>query len=299
MLAITKSYGGNKMDFKDVKIWLTLYNELNITKTAEKLYSSQPALTKRIKKMEDEFQTPLLIREHSGIQFTPAGKKLIKHCQILKDEYSTMQADMFSSKDKLQGSLSIGVTAIFARYRLPTMLKTYLKQNPHVNISVKTGHSWDVYPLLKNRETSVGILREGYAWNDEKKLLSDEPLCLASLKEISFDELSNSDYIQYKTDPYLNDQINHWYNERFSELPAVRMNTSNIDTALAFVEAGLGWTILPKIVLDKFDGYTKPLTWISGRPFNRSTWICYRKESLRSPVVASFVDYIINQYKTD
>ncbi|WP_203648792.1 LysR family transcriptional regulator [Secundilactobacillus yichangensis] len=287
------------MDFKDVNIWLMLASDKNITKTAEHLYLSQPALTNRIKKMEAEFNTPLLIRSHSGVQFTPAGQKMIRHCQILKNDYATMQSDLFSNVDELHGSLTIGVTSIFARYRLPEILKSYLAQNPQVKISVRTGRSWDVYPLLKNQETPVAILREGYAWNDGKQLLTDEPLCIASRKDLDFDDLTHSDYVQYKTDPYLNDQISHWYNERFSTLPSIRMTASNIDTALAFVKAGLGWSIFPQIVLDHFDGYVRPLTWLSGRPFNRSTWLCYYKESLLSPVISSFVNYVEQAYQTD
>lgn len=280
------------MDFKDVTIWLALAREQNITKTAKHLYLSQPALTNRIKKVEAEFQHPLLIREHNGITFTPAGKKLIRHCRILENDYKTLQADLLSTDDVLQGSLTIGVTSIFARYKLPQLLKTYLAQNPQVNISVRTGRSWDVYPLLKNQETPVAILREGYAWNDGKQLLSDEPLCLASQAPISFANLHHADYIRYQTDPYLSEQIEHWYNERFATLPPVRMTTSNIDTALSFVKAGLGWTILPKIVLADFKGYVQPLNWSNGRPFNRSTWLCYYQDSLKSPVIASFVNFI-------
>lgn len=255
------------MDFKDVELWLALYDQKNITKTAQRLYLSQPALTNRIKKVEDEFGTDLLIREHSGIEFTPNGRKFIQHCQILKNDYQALQADLLSTSDEIHGSLTIGVTSIFARFRLPDLLKKYLELNPQVNISVKTGRSWDVYPLLKNQETPVAILREGYAWNDGKQLLADEPLCLANLSKISFDE-------------------------RFSALPPVRMTASNIDTALAFVSAGLGWAILPKIVLKNFKGYVKPLRWQNGKDFTRSTWLCYYENSLRSPAVASFVSFI-------
>lgn len=282
------------MDFKDIKIWLVLAREKNITKTAKHLYLSQPALTNRIKKIEAEMQHPLLIREHNGIAFTDAGKKFVRHCQIIENNYKALQADIFSTEDDLQGSLTIGVTSIFARYKLPQLLKDYLAQNPRVKISIQTGRSWDVYPLLKNQETLVAILREGYAWNDGKKLLSDEPLCLASQTPIRFDELSHADYIRYQTDPYLSEQIEHWYNERFSTLPPVRMTTSNIDTALAFVKAGLGWTILPKIVLANFEGYIHPLTWSSGRPFKRSTWLCYYQDGLKSPVIASFVNFLMH-----
>lgn len=280
------------MDFKDVELWLALYDQKNITKTAQRLCLSQPALTNRIKKVEDEFGTDLLIREHSGIEFTPNGRKFIQHCQILKNDYQALQADLLSTSDEIHGSLTIGVTSIFARFRLPDLLKKYLELNPQVNISVKTGRSWDVYPLLKNQETPVAILREGYAWNDGKQLLADEPLCLANLSKISFDELQQSDYIEYNTDPYLKGQIEHWYNERFSALPPVRMTASNIDTALAFVSAGLGWAILPKIVLKNFKGYVKPLRWQNGKDFTRSTWLCYYENSLRSPAVASFVSFI-------
>ncbi|WP_175279610.1 LysR substrate-binding domain-containing protein [Secundilactobacillus collinoides] len=59
-----------------------------------------------------------------------------------------------STSDEIHGSLTIGVTSIFARFRLPDLLKKYLELNPQVNISVKTGRSWDVYPLLKKSGNS-------------------------------------------------------------------------------------------------------------------------------------------------
>ncbi len=70
------------------------------------------------------------------------------------------------------------------------------------------------------------------------------------------------------------------------------ISTCNVDTCIELVRAGLGWSILPYIALDNFDGYIHELKWLNGVPFTRATWLCYKKNSLNSLAMASFVQYV-------
>lgn len=280
------------MDFKDIKIWLALAKYRNITQTATTLFISQPALTKRIHKSEEEFNTQLLIREHNGIKFTVDGKKFLRHCRLIDNDYQSMMSDLTSTGDQLKGTLSVAVTSIFARYRLPKLLRTYLKDNPEVALNIRAGRSWNIYPLIKNHEVPIAIIREGYAWGQDKYLLNEDSLCLASLNPINTDQLNKEAFIKYETDPYLNQQMMHWYQEHFATIPENHITASNVDTALAFVSSGLGWSILPQTVLQSFKGYTHKLNWNDGRPFTRATWLYYDHKQLSSPVIRSFVNFM-------
>ncbi len=69
------------MEYRDWYILQTLYQEQNITKTAETLYLSQPALTKRLRQIEKEFGVQIVQRGSRGVHFTPQGEYLAKWCR--------------------------------------------------------------------------------------------------------------------------------------------------------------------------------------------------------------------------
>lgn len=74
------------MNEKDYELLLDLSESKNITKTAQRLYMTQPAITKRIQKMEEELQCTLFLRSKKGIQFTPAGEQILPYAsEILKN----------------------------------------------------------------------------------------------------------------------------------------------------------------------------------------------------------------------
>lgn len=287
------------MDLKDIEMVLVLYSEKSITKAAEKLFVSQPALTKRLKKLEDFFQTNLIVRNYNGIAFTYEGEKLVSYCKEISTTYQALLEEMKGSKEEVSGSLAIGAAAIYAHYKLPKLVHNYLDQFPKVSLDIKTDLTARIFRMLQNNEIAIGILREGYAWEDEKILLSNEPLCIAYHEKIELSELLTKKYIQYKTDPHLQYQIDHWWNERFSDRPKIGISTSSVDTSIELVRAGLGWSILPYIALDNFDGYIQELKWLNGLPFTRATWLCYKKNSLNSRAVASFVQYVEETLKTN
>jgi DNA-binding transcriptional LysR family regulator len=280
------------MTIKDIEILLMLYREKNITRASEKLYISQPALTKRIKKLEEDFNTPLVIRTPKGILFTPQGEKLIAHFEKLKVSLQAMKDDISSSLHEIQGSLRLGVSSIFAHYELPSILKGYLEKYPKVELSIETGHSSGIYKCLQADRISAAIIRHSYGWEGERLLLSCEPICIASSKKASLDDLLSLPYIQYRTDLSLQYQIEQWCNENFIKSPKVGISTSTMDTCVQLVKQGVGWSILPSIGLKQFDGYTENLFWKDGSPFDRETWLYYKKEYLGLSTVSSFIDFI-------
>jgi DNA-binding transcriptional LysR family regulator len=280
------------MNEKDIEMLLTLYKEKNITKTSEKLYMTQPAITRRIKKLEEEFNTELIIRTSKGIIFTFQGEKLISHAKKLKKDILNMRDDVSSSLNEIRGSLRLGVSSIFAHYELPDLLKGFLENHKKIDLSIQADHSSKIFKLLQSDEISAGIIRGEHSWIDKKILLSNEPICLAYNRVVSFDELSNLSYIQYKTDSYLQYQLAQWWNERYIEQPRIGITTSSIDTCLELVKRGIGWSILPYMGLKKYDGYLEKLSWKDGTAFERKTWLFYKEEYLQLPVVAAFIQYV-------
>ena len=79
------------MDNFDWKLLYTLYETRNITRAAQKLYLSQPTITKKIQQIEEEFDTSLIVRQSRGIAFTPEGLFLVEKAQQFLNEYEELK----------------------------------------------------------------------------------------------------------------------------------------------------------------------------------------------------------------
>ncbi|MDQ0860802.1 LysR family transcriptional regulator [Bacillus sp. V2I10] len=283
------------MDEKDWIALRILSEEKNISRASERLYISQPALTYRLKNLEEEFGTRLFFKIKGGIEFTSEGlhlaayaEEMIKNLQKTKDYMLNMQNDV-------RGTLRLGVSSNFAQYKLPKLLKGFSTEHPNVQFSVNTGWSTEIMSLLDSSSVQLGILRGNYDWYGTKTLLHKERLCLISKKEINMDRLPQLPFIQYKTDSSLKNLINGWWNDRFSEPPFVTMETDRQETCKEMVKNDLGIAILPEICLQPSDNlYTYGLSYKNGEPVLRNTWLMYNQDSLQLSTVKHFIDFLNN-----
>ncbi|MBP2626940.1 MAG: transcriptional regulator, LysR family [Firmicutes bacterium] len=286
------------MDDKDWTILKTLSEEKNITKAAERLYISQPALSYRLKNLEKEFGAKIVLRNTTGIVFTPQGEHLLKYALEMLTQLAIAKERVQNMKNKVQGTLRIGTSAIFAHYELPGILKGFLDRYPDVDISLKTGLSSRINKMLQKEEFAVAILRGDYFWPEEKHILQEEHICLASPNVIDLQDLPNLPRINYGTDSSLRVMLEDWWRENFSFPSTITMEVDSMDTCRQMVLHGLGWAILPLIGLKSHDSlYIRNLYWRDGTPVLRRTWMLYRNSSLELSAVHAFTDYLKEYYR--
>ena len=231
------------MDEKDWDAIRILYEEKNITRAAERLYISQPALTYRFKNLEKSFGTSLFFKIKGGIEFTSEGVHLAGYAEEMIVKLQKTKDYMLNMQDEVRGTLRLGVSSNFAQYRLPKILKKFSTNYPNVQFNVNTGWSTDIMKLLDSSSVQLGILRGNYDWYGMKTLLHKERLCIISKKEIDMENLPDLPLINYKTDSSLKNLINDWWNDRFTEPPLVIMETDRQETSKEMVKNDLGVAI--------------------------------------------------------
>lgn len=287
------------MDQKDWIILKTISEEKNLTKAAERLYLSQPALSYRLKNLEKDFGAKIVLRNTTGIIFTPQGEYLLDYALKMLTQLAIAKERIQNMENKVQGILRIGTSAIFAHYELPAILKGFLQRYPDVDISLKTGLSSQINKMLQKEDFAVAILRGDYFWPEEKHLLQEEHICLTSPTVIELQDLPNLPQINYGTDSSLRVMLEDWWRENFSLPPKVSMEVDSMDTCRQMVLHGLGWAILPLIGLKEHDSlYTRELYWRDDTPVLRRTWMLYRNSSLELSAVTAFTNYLKEYYST-
>lgn len=90
--------------------------------------------------------------------------------------------------------------------------------------------------------------------------------------------LSDYPFIARKSDASFQQRINRWIQENEIVLGDYRLEINDISACLALVSEGIGWSILPEICLDSYDGYRKPLIFADGQLFTRETHLLCRDD---------------------
>lgn len=281
------------MDEKDWHILTTLHEEKNITKSAQRLYISQPALTYRLQQLEKEFDTKIVSRGKKGVEFTVKGEFLVQYAHDMLYQLRKTKEHVLNMDNTVKGTLRLGVSGLFARYELPSLLKEFLAVYPDVEVNLKTGWSSDIHQLLQKEESHIGIVRGDYNWKENKILLHEEKICIASSKKVDFEDLPFLPRVNYQTDQSLKNTIENWWQETYSAPPMISMEVDRIDTCKELVLNGLGYAILPEICINNDEElYIAPILLNENRYLLRNTWIYYRDVTLELAQVKAFIDFL-------
>lgn len=278
------------MDEKDFEMLADLAKTCNITKSAQRLYTTQSALTKRIQKLEQELGTELFLRTKKGLLKTPVLEDILPHLNQINDSLEQIRGLAASQGQELSGTLSLGISSNYARYRLPEVLEEYISRYPKVEIQINSHRSPLLYKSLLEGAISVAVIRGEYPWSDGDITLSEEPICLVvseSKKDIPLDRLP---YIAREADAGYATNVTRWRGEHGLTPSKSDLVISDVPTVITLVERGMGWSVLPAICLADFKGISKPLRFKGGKAFTRKTHILYRAGHLELPQVRAFVE---------
>lgn len=283
------------MEDKDWTMLLTLYEQQNITKTAEILYVSQPSLSYRIQQLEKEFGVKIMHRGRRGIEFTPEGEYLAKYAESMLLQLQQVKEFVQSMDNKISGTLKIGTASSLARYRLPFILNKFHSEYPDVEFKVTSNRSSELTNSVYKQDVHIGFIRGDYHWAEEKHLIMTENIWIVSKREISLSELPDLPRIIYKTDWSLENLIDNWWKETFSKPPTITMEVDNMETCKEMVLSGFGYAIIPAIVLKNNEAINRiQLRTKHGEPILRESWMIYRKASLEISLVKAFVEFVKN-----
>lgn len=285
------------MNDKDWQILLTIAEIKNMTVASNKLYITQPALTYRLKNIEKELGAPVFLRTPKGVVLTPEGEAIVKYAKSMVKELEYIKTKVNNMSGSVQGTLRLGMSLNFARFKLAQILTSFCQLYPAVELSIKTALSSQIKTDLDNDDITVAIVRGEHTWSEVKHLIDTEPIYFISNNQVPTKFLPKLPYIMYDADASLNNIVAEWWSERFSSPPRVAMQINDADTCRQLAALGLGYTIIPAMnaAPQVCTGLNVvPLTYKDNTPLDRKTYVLCRNTSLKLPAVAKFIEHIVS-----
>lgn len=157
------------MDFR-LKVFLTVANRLSFTKAATELYITQPAVSKHIQELEEEYKIKLFDRNGSKISLTQAGLLLLGHAKNVFEIYREIVFDMSTLIHKQRGLLRIGASTTISQYIIPPVLARFHQKMQDVKVNLRNGNTEQIEKALLDKEIEIGIV-EGQSKNQAIKYI--------------------------------------------------------------------------------------------------------------------------------
>jgi len=270
----------------------------SFSSAAEQLHLTQPAISKRIALLEQQLDCSLFDRIGRQITLTEAGRALLPHSQIVLQELRVAKRHIQDLRGGVTGLLTMGISHHMGLHRLPEVLQKFSQHYPDVRLDIDFLDSEEAYERVLLGEVELGVitlapeakpsLQQIEIWNDELVVTVARNHPLANKKTVNARALSQYRAILPGLNTYTGRIVKSLFEEQ--KLPLdVSMSTNYLETIKVMVSIGLGWSVLPKTLVDEMLCGLN----LSGQKMSRNLGVVMHRERSLSNAASAFLQLLL------
>jgi len=248
------------MDIPNLNAFIAVADTGSFSEASELLYLTQPAISKRVSSLEDELDIQLFDRIGRRVTLTEAGTALLVRARNILQQVEDSKRAIQNLSGHVAGKLSIGTSHHIGLHRLPPVLREFTHTYPEVELDLHFMDSEEACHAIEHGELEMGIvtlplkpakvLQTCEVWPDPLDIVVNRSHPLASQKKISPKLLSAHAAILPTRGTYTRQIFEQTMKKHHLELQ-VGLSTNYLETIKMMVSVGLGWSVLPRSMLDK------------------------------------------------
>ena len=245
------------MELRHLRYFVTVAEELNISRASARLRISQPAVSRQLRDLEEELRVALFNREKHGLKLTPAGQAFLAHARDLLRRSGDAVKQMAAFGEQSKETLTVGYIAPILSGMLTPGLRSFSQSHPQTEVALREMTPGEQVKALRAGRIDLALLGNPCAELDREftmtvltripfqAVLPDNHL-LALRKRIALSELEGEPFIGFseETFPGRNDAICAGC-QSAGFTPRFRQHVENLSALLALVAAGKGVTLAP------------------------------------------------------
>jgi DNA-binding transcriptional LysR family regulator len=288
-----------------LQVFLKVTQTLSITKAADELHLTQPAVSIQLRNLQEQFEIPLTEIVGRQLYVTDFGKEIAIAVENILNEVHAINYKTLAFKGQLSGRLKLAVVST-GKYVIPYFLSDFLKSNTAVELEMDVNNKTKVVKSLRNNEVDfalVSVIPKDIAI--ESEVLLENKLVLVGNNEINITDKNKLANILFKT-PLLYREVGSatrlamegYINQKKIQTKTSIQLTSNEAVKQAVI-AGLGISIMPIIGLkNELDNHQINIIPSSGLPIITNWRLIWLKGKKMSPVGHAFLEFIREEKET-
>jgi len=286
------------MEITNLRAFMAIAESGSFSAAAERLYLSQPAISKRIALLESELGVRLFDRIGRGVQLTESGLTLHKRARHLLQEIDDIGRDISSLTDTVSGKLVMATSHHIALHRLPVYLKKYMDSYPQVTLDLRFTDSESGCRNVENGELEFAVvtlprhitapLEAIPLWEDELAIVVAPGHPLNQASKISKSELLIHNAVMPERGTFTWEILHNEFEIEESNIK-VGLTSNYLETIKMLVSVGLGWSILPKSMLENSELISLGVDDIH---LSRTLGIVYHRNKTLSNAARHFIELL-------
>jgi LysR family cys regulon transcriptional activator len=242
-------------------IWEVAHHDLNVSATAQSLYTSQPGISKQIRLLEDELGVEIFARSGKHLtHVTAAGEDIIKAAEEVLFKVKSIRQVAEEYADEKKGSLSIATTHTQARYALPSTIKAFIQRYPNVSLHMHQGTPMQISEMASDGTVDFAIATEAlelfsnlvmmpcYRWNRCILVPKDHPL--AAVSRLTLEDVAAQPIVTYVFGFTGRSKLDDAFMSKGLS-PRVVFTATDADVIKTYVRLGLGIGIIAAMAYDE------------------------------------------------
>ena len=273
---------------------------LNITAAAERLYTSQPGISKQLKLLEQELKVQLFTRKGKSLaEITPAGRDVIARARKIMREVENIRSLASDLSGEEEGTLSIATTHTQARYVLPEIIRDFRDRHSKVSLELHQGTSEQIAELVTGSRVDFAIATGSYHlfpglvmlpcyhWNRIVLVPKAHPLA-ARKDKLQLPELAQHPLITYVFSLTGESSFKNAFAEHGLE-PDVVFTARDADIIKTYVRMGMGVGIVAGMAYECTDERDLIAIDADGLFPRVTTWLGFRRDSVLRDYMVDFI----------
>jgi len=247
-------------------IWEVAHHELNVSATAQSLYTSQPGISKQIRLLEDELGVEIFSRSGKHLtRVTTAGEEILEVAGAILRQVDSIKQLAQEYNNPRKGSLTIATTHTQARYALPGVIESFINKYPDVSLHMHQGTPIQISEQAADGSADFAIATEAlslfndllmmpcYRWNRCILVPKNHPLAVyaspSQNSSLTLEEVANYPLVTYVFGFTGRSKLDEAFNDR-GLIPKVVFTATDADVIKTYVRLGLGIGIVAHMAYD-------------------------------------------------
>jgi LysR family transcriptional regulator, cell division regulator len=235
------------MELRDLQIFQSVARHESISNAAKELSYVQSNVTARIKQLENELKTPLFYRHRKGVTLNPEGRKMMSYVNKILQDFEELK-QVFLDSDIPSGTLKIGTVETVSI--LPTILASYHKKYPNVDLSLQAGLTKELIEEVTNHQLDGAFISGPIKHSvlEQYDVYAEKLVLVTKNKTFHLEEFTTTSLLVSNQGCGYRSRLEQWLRDE-GLLPKRIMEFNILETILNSVSLGLGITLVPESVV--------------------------------------------------